>query len=258
MSLFREFAQMQRDMHAMMHAMDRHFGALSRSDPFFAAPSLMSDVDDDGLFPDAITQPQLQQQQQQPQLTSGTSSSSAPVKKDEEEKKVAISNQQQQQQQPQQSQAVTTTNNNSSQRQGWLSPWQGLGSSLATLRPPAIDVLAHPDKYVVRADLPAGVPKEAVKLELDKDRHVLTLSGQHSEEKETKGSEGGEWVRRERSSGSFTRSLRLPHDVELTDSHAQQLQANFKDGVLELALPRQQKEKADSKLKDDKQQIKIV
>src|SRR4029453_13364817 len=58
---------------------------------------------------------------------------------------------------------------------------------------------------------------------------VLTISGKLEEEREE---ERSGYLVRERRSGSFRRSLQLPHDVD-----EDQIKANFENGILEVRIP---------------------
>jgi HSP20 family protein len=91
---------------------------------------------------------------------------------------------------------------------------------------PAMEVTEKDGKMLVRADLP-GIDKNDVKVELTDGN--ITISGErkreHEEEKEG-------FHRSERSYGSFCRSISLPEGV-----NADQVQAQFKDGVLEVTVP---------------------
>jgi len=66
-------------------------------------------------------------------------------------------------------------------------------------------------------------------------KNTVTIKGSTShEEKEEK----GDYYRSEMSRGSYSRTLALPSDVE-----ADKAKAKFKDGVLELTLPKLKKAK---------------
>ena len=81
--------------------------------------------------------------------------------------------------------------------------------------------------YTLHADLP-GVTKDKLDVALDDD--ILTIKG----EKETSAQRTENQVHiSERSYGSFSRSLRLPSDVD-TDN----IEVNLKDGVLNIQLPK--------------------
>lgn len=87
-------------------------------------------------------------------------------------------------------------------------------------------MVKHNGDLVLRADLP-GVKPDEVKIEVEGD--VLTVSGEHREEKEEK---DDHYMRRERRYGSFTRSMVLPHGVKADD-----IEAKSEDGVLEVKIP---------------------
>ena len=91
---------------------------------------------------------------------------------------------------------------------------------------PSVDVVRKEDRLVLRADLP-GIKPEDVKIEVEDD--VITVSGEHKEEKEEKKEH---YMRRERRYGSFSRSMALPKGVSVDD-----IEASSKDGVLEVSIP---------------------
>jgi len=93
---------------------------------------------------------------------------------------------------------------------------------------PAIDVLDRKDEMVLQADLPGLTEKD---IEITVQDGVLTVRGQRKEEKVTK--EGEEYYCCERWSGSFSRTLTLPPGI-----NADKVSASFKNGVLEVHLPK--------------------
>lgn len=97
---------------------------------------------------------------------------------------------------------------------------------------PAVDMLETKDSVTVKVELP-GIKKEDVEISL-KDE-LLTIRGEKKEEKEEKG-ENRYYI--ERSYGSFSRTLTLPSRVK-----ADKVKANYKDGVLEIVLPKVEEEK---------------
>ena len=92
---------------------------------------------------------------------------------------------------------------------------------------PSMDISRDNGQLTIQADLP-GVSKENPDIEIS-DENVLTISGTREEE-ETEEQQGV--MLRERSFGSFRRSIQLPEDAK-TD----QIDAKFKDGVLHLTCP---------------------
>ena len=97
---------------------------------------------------------------------------------------------------------------------------------------PRVDIVERDDELVVKAELP-GVDKKD--LDVSVTENAVTIKGSTShEEKEEK----GDYYRCEISSGAYSRTLALPSDVE-----ADKAKANFKDGVLELTLPKLKKAK---------------
>ncbi|HEX3831401.1 MAG TPA: Hsp20/alpha crystallin family protein [Solirubrobacteraceae bacterium] len=107
------------------------------------------------------------------------------------------------------------------------------GSGATTRRwLPATDLIESETHYVLRADLP-GVSEGDISIELDHD--VLTISGERKAE--TREDKGG-YVRVERVSGSFRRSVRLPEGVD-----AEAITAGFDNGVLEVSVPKPEQPK---------------
>jgi len=99
---------------------------------------------------------------------------------------------------------------------------------------PAVDVANLKDKITVRAELP-GIKKEDLNVSIDHD--TLTISGEKKQDSEQKQED---YIRTERVYGYFSRSFTLPAGVD-----AQNIKATFKEGILELNLPK--KEEAKSK-----------
>jgi HSP20 family protein len=97
---------------------------------------------------------------------------------------------------------------------------------------PAVDVIEGEKEYLVKAELPE-VKKEDVKVSVDDG--VLTIQGERKQEKEEKGKK---FHRIERCFGRFLRTFTLPDEVD-----ASKIAADFKDGVLNVHLPRLEKAK---------------
>lgn len=110
-----------------------------------------------------------------------------------------------------------------------------------TAHAPSVDVKENKDSYTLEMDLP-GRSEEDVELELD--RGVLTISSKKEETKETSSEDKAEkkndkeepkskWLIRERRTSSFSRRFTLPDDID-----AENVQATFKNGVLNVNIPR--------------------
>jgi len=97
---------------------------------------------------------------------------------------------------------------------------------------PTVDIAETPEEYQIKAELPE-VPKEDVKVSVD--NRVLRIEGERKQEKEEKGKK---FHRIERSYGSFLRTFTLPDNVDETT-----VRADFKDGVLNVRLPKTEKAK---------------
>lgn len=104
------------------------------------------------------------------------------------------------------------------------------GNGVAAAEAPRIrvDVTESEAAYVVSADLP-GVKKEDIQVAIDGNQ--VTLSAEVKREKEV--AEGSRLLHVERSTGKASRSFTLPQ--ELDEAKAE---ARFRDGVLELTLPK--------------------
>lgn len=96
---------------------------------------------------------------------------------------------------------------------------------------PRVDVVREQDRIVLKADLP-GITPEDVTIEVEDG--VLTVSGSRTEEQEEKGKD---FVRRERRSGSFSRSMTLPKGVDPAA-----IEASCEHGVLEVTIPMPERE----------------
>lgn len=98
---------------------------------------------------------------------------------------------------------------------------------------PAVDIYEDKENIVVKAELP-GIKKDEVSIEI-KD-NVLTLTGERKHEQETKKEN---YHRIERVYGKFIRSFTLPDSVQVD-----KVKANYKDGILEIILPKAEEAKA--------------
>jgi len=122
-------------------------------------------------------------------------------------------------------------------RRGWMRPWRLEWPSfpeltLPEMRMPKVDVIDRDNEVVVRAEVP-GVDKKDIDISMSDG--TVTIKGEtRHEEKEEK----GDYYRCEISHGAFARTVALPAEVDGTKA-----KANFKDGVLELTVPKLEKAK---------------
>ena len=91
------------------------------------------------------------------------------------------------------------------------------------------DVKEHDKDYEVAIDLP-GFAKDDINVELSKG--YLTVSA-HRDEKHDDKDQSGKWLRRERYTGTCSRSFYVGNGVKDSDIHAK-----FQDGTLHLQLPK--------------------
>jgi HSP20 family protein len=96
---------------------------------------------------------------------------------------------------------------------------------------PAVNLYAGHDGVALVAELP-GVDKED--LEIQAHRDTLTLRGRRRSPVD----DAQAFHRRERGSGSFTRTIQLPYRVD-----PERIGAHLENGVLRLSLPRPEEDK---------------
>ena len=94
------------------------------------------------------------------------------------------------------------------------------------------DIRDEGEKYVMESELP-GFEKEDIKLDLNGS--CLVISAEHKTENNEKDDKGN-YIRRERSYGSYKRSFDIP-DVEV-----EKINAEYKNGILTIDLPKKQPE----------------
>jgi HSP20 family protein len=97
---------------------------------------------------------------------------------------------------------------------------------------PAINVWSNEDGILVTAELPGVKPEDIDISVVDK---TFTISGTRQPDQLQ---DGERYHRRERRQGKFTRTFELPFKVE-----ADQVEALFENGVLNVSLPRAEAEK---------------
>ena len=96
---------------------------------------------------------------------------------------------------------------------------------------PLVDVIDQKDQLIAKAELP-GVDKKDIKITLSDN--ILTIRGERREEQKTKKED---YYCCERIQGSYSRTIALPVEVD-----NKKIKASFKNGVLEVILPKTKKE----------------
>jgi HSP20 family protein len=97
---------------------------------------------------------------------------------------------------------------------------------------PSVDVSETKNDLVIKAELPGLDPKD---IDISMNNGYLTIKGEKKHEKEEK-EENYHLI--ERSYGSFTRSVRLPREVQ-----GDKTTASFKNGILKITLPKSEEAK---------------
>lgn len=116
-------------------------------------------------------------------------------------------------------------------RPWWPERW--FGTEGFEMKAPVVDVFEEKDDVVVKAEVP-GMDKDNIEVTLSDS--TLTIKGEKKKEEEIKEEN---YYRSERSYGSFVRTLDLPKEV-----HADKVKATFKNGVLEVRMPKTEEAKA--------------
>jgi HSP20 family protein len=104
-------------------------------------------------------------------------------------------------------------------------------SAFGNLWAPQVEIFERGNNLVVRADLP-GLSRENVDVELDDDALIIRGERHSDTEDEDEG-----FYHSERSYGSFYRAIPLPEGIEPSGCNA-----TFKEGVLEVTLPKPQQQ----------------
>ena len=111
---------------------------------------------------------------------------------------------------------------------GWnLSPVRQMFHDLGSYGEftPTCDIFESGNEIVVKADLP-GMKREDVDVKLVDNRLVITGERKSEEKVERK-----DYIRVERSHGSFNWTINLPEDID-----SEHVKASFKEGVLEIRI----------------------
>ena len=97
---------------------------------------------------------------------------------------------------------------------------------------PAVNIREDDKNYVLDFAIP-GIDKKDLKIDMNED--VLTISSETKNE--TEESKDG-YKRKEFNYSAFCRSFYIPENV-----NREKIEANYKDGILSVALPKQEAEK---------------
>ena len=106
--------------------------------------------------------------------------------------------------------------------------WMGL-HNMGGLWTPAVELQETDKELVLKAQIP-GIDSKDLDVEVGEDR--VTISGEHKEEIKDEDKEKN-YYRSEFHYGKFQRDIPLPMSIK-TD----QIESNFKDGVLTLTMPK--------------------
>jgi HSP20 family protein len=106
-------------------------------------------------------------------------------------------------------------------------PHSSLHTPFDSQRTPMMDAADLGNKYEMKVEMP-GIPKENISIDVSPNNIEISAKHETAEDEKNKN-----WLRRERSSMSFYRSVEFPDKIK-TDT----VEADFKDGVLNLSLPK--------------------
>ena len=112
--------------------------------------------------------------------------------------------------------------------EGFLRPTRWMEESASEGLIPALDVVERDHEFIVRAEMP-GVKKDEIEVSLENG--VLTIGAETNSQSEEK--DGDRVIRQERRYGKYVRSLRIGKDID-----DKKVKAAYKDGILELTLPK--------------------
>ncbi|WP_245688318.1 Hsp20/alpha crystallin family protein [Thiohalomonas denitrificans] len=121
---------------------------------------------------------------------------------------------------------------------GWPRPMRMaplLGEIAPGVKIPPVDIIDREAEIVLRAEMP-GIDKDSIDVSMS-DNSVTIRGSSHHEEKESEEN----YYRSEISRGAFSRTVTLPADVD-----GDKTKATFKEGVLELTMPKVERAKRHS------------
>lgn len=114
-----------------------------------------------------------------------------------------------------------------------LPAWDGAREPMTWAIP--VDVVREGDEIVVHASLPGVDPND---IEVSVEDNLLTIKGSTQESRETPGRKEDDYLVKERRTGSFRRTLRLPKTAD-----ADKARPHYDNGVLTVSFPRLESKK---------------
>jgi HSP20 family protein len=98
-----------------------------------------------------------------------------------------------------------------------------------------VDLYEQDNKLIVKAAVPGVTPEE---LDVQIENNILTIKGEHKQEQTN---EDAKVYRREVAYGAFSRSIRLPENLNFSEIDAQ-----FKNGVVTISIPKVEEPKPEA------------
>lgn len=114
-------------------------------------------------------------------------------------------------------------------------PFRSFGTRVADWLAPASDASTDGDAYRITVELPGVEEKD---IDVTVQEGMITVKGEKSSSREDK---GDTWFFSERQYGAFSRTFRVPNDAQ-----ADKVEADLKDGVLTLSIPKKAQQEAQS------------
>ncbi len=118
----------------------------------------------------------------------------------------------------------------------WEEPYPALPGERAgeiEVKTPDVDIMETDSELVITTDMP-GLNKDDIQIKVSEDSIEISSEVKREEKEEEKG-----YIRRERVYRKFYRKLPLPTAVD-----AEKAKASYKNGVLEVRLPKKEEKKS--------------
>ena len=103
----------------------------------------------------------------------------------------------------------------------------------STSSTPAVNIMEDDIKYSLELAVP-GIDKKDLKIDINEDVLTISSESKHDTEENRDG-----YKRKEFSYSSFCRSFYIPENVNRDN-----IEANYKDGILTVGLPKQEEDKS--------------